>query len=65
MQAYALVSVRLWFRLIHQRRSLTVSDIFLLIATVIVLAVMIIFQKEHELGAMRKHAEPNETVKKV
>jgi hypothetical protein len=65
IQAYALVSVRLWFRLMHQKRPLTISDMFLLFATALVLVVMILFQKEHELGAMRKHAEPNETVKKV
>jgi hypothetical protein len=58
----------MWFRFIHQRRSLTLSDFFLLVAAAVVLAVMIIFQKEYELGAMHRSAkarQPSSEVKKV
>ncbi|KAE9966677.1 hypothetical protein EG328_008778 [Venturia inaequalis] len=65
--AYTLVSVRLWFRLLHQRRSLTLSDTCLCVAAAVVLMVMIIFQKEHALGAMRMHKSyvPTPQVKKL
>ncbi|TLD37251.1 hypothetical protein E2P81_ATG04063 [Venturia nashicola] len=63
--AYTLVSVRLWFRLLHQRRSLTLSDICLCVAATVVLMVMIIFQMEHALGAMHKHFVPTPQVKQL
>lgn len=65
IQAYTLVAVRLWFRLLHQRRSLTLSDLCLCVAAGVVLMVMIIFQKEHALGAMHRHFVPTPEVKQV
>lgn len=52
--AYSLVVVRLWFRLVHQRLSLTASDVFLLIASAELLSLYLILVKEHEMGAMEK-----------
>jgi len=63
--AYVLVSVRLWFRLLHQRRSLTISDLFLIIAAITVLAVMLIFQQEYALGAMQKGKPQTVDIKKL
>lgn len=54
MKAYTLVVIRLWFRLVHQRVALTISDVFLIIAALELLGIMCIFIKENEMGAIHE-----------
>jgi len=55
--AYSLVAARIWFRLFHQRLGFTLSDMFLLIACVQVLAILCIFVKELEMGVIKEDPE--------
>jgi len=63
--AYSLVIARFWFRLINQRLGFTLSDILLLIACIELLAILCIFIKEHEMGAMDEGFEMNRDMLKL
>ncbi|KAF2663855.1 hypothetical protein BT63DRAFT_113357 [Microthyrium microscopicum] len=65
ISAYTLVIIRLWFRLVYQKLSVTASDFFLLVASAELLAMMLILIKEHEMGAMEGHYKQTPEFRKL
>jgi len=63
--AYALVAVRLWFRLIHQRRALHVSDALILAACLSALGQAICFTIQDNYGALDQGAMYRPTVESM
>ena len=63
--AYVLVVSRLWFRLIHQRQSLTLSDFFILVAYLELLGLMVMIGKEYELGVIQENVPMSSQILKV
>ncbi|KAF2398388.1 hypothetical protein EJ06DRAFT_532137 [Trichodelitschia bisporula] len=63
--AYILVGVRLWFRLLHLKQALTVSDLFLCVGALAALCVMILFSVEYGMGAMIEGSLPTPAIRKL
>jgi hypothetical protein len=64
-QAYSLVVARIWFRLFHQRLGFTLSDMFLILACLQVLAILCIFVKELGMGVIKENPEMSPLLLKV
>jgi len=63
--AYTLVAVRLWFRLIYQRRALHLSDALILAACLSALGQAICFTIQNECGALDQGALYRPTVQSM